>query len=36
MKNRLLDFKLGIRDCLPTIFGYWSIGFAAGAIGSIS
>ncbi|ECF2367412.1 hypothetical protein E1890_22705 [Salmonella enterica subsp. enterica serovar Mountpleasant] len=36
MKHRLLDFKLGIRDCLPTIFGYWSIGFAAGAIGSIS
>ncbi|EAN0780982.1 AzlC family ABC transporter permease [Salmonella enterica] len=36
MKNNLLHFKSGINDCLPTIFGYWSIGFAAGAIGSIS
>ncbi|EBE9068003.1 branched-chain amino acid ABC transporter permease, partial [Salmonella enterica] len=36
MRNNLLHFKSGINDCLPTIFGYWSIGFAAGAIGSIS
>lgn len=36
MNDHFLNFKTGIKDCLPTIFGYWSIGFAAGAIGSIS
>ncbi|MDO7907387.1 AzlC family ABC transporter permease [Paenibacillus sp. JX-17] len=25
-------FRQGIRDCLPTILGYWSIGLAAGVV----
>lgn len=29
-------FRAGIVACLPTIPGYWSIGFAAGAIGSLA
>ena len=31
-----LEFRAGIIACLPTIPGYWSIGFAAGAIGTLS
>lgn len=31
-----VEFKAGIIACLPTIPGYWSIGFAAGAIGTLS
>ena len=30
------EFKAGVVACLPTIPGYWSIGFAAGAIGTLS
>lgn len=30
------SFRAGIRACLPTILGYWSIGFAAGSIGALS
>lgn len=30
------EFRAGISACLPTIPGYWSIGFAAGAIGTLS
>lgn len=30
------EFRAGITACLPTIPGYWSIGFAAGAIGTLS
>lgn len=29
-------FKAGVIACLPTILGYWSIGFASGAIGTVS
>lgn len=29
-------FRAGVVACLPTIPGYWSIGFAAGAIGTLS
>lgn len=29
-------FRGGVAACLPTIPGYWSIGFAAGAIGTLS
>ena len=31
-----LEFRAGIIACLPTIPGYWSIGFAAGAIGTLA
>ncbi|PKH26619.1 branched-chain amino acid permease [Enterobacterales bacterium CwR94] len=30
------QFREGAIACLPTIAGYWSIGFAAGAIGTLS
>lgn len=30
------QFRAGIIACLPTIPGYWSIGFAAGAIGTLA
>ncbi|KQT62257.1 MULTISPECIES: AzlC family ABC transporter permease [unclassified Aureimonas] len=30
------SFKSGVVACGPTILGYWSIGFAAGAIGSVA
>ncbi|WP_393969790.1 AzlC family ABC transporter permease [Kluyvera intermedia] len=30
------QFRGGIMACLPTIPGYWSIGFAAGAIGTLA
>ncbi|HGH3373587.1 TPA: AzlC family ABC transporter permease [Kluyvera cryocrescens] len=30
------EFRAGIMACLPTIPGYWSIGFAAGAIGTLA
>ena len=29
-------FKAGVVACLPTILGYWSIGFASGAIGKVA
>lgn len=29
-----LTFWGGVRDCIPTLFGYWSIGFAAGVVGA--
>lgn len=29
-------FRAGFRACMPTILGYWSIGFAAGSIGALS
>jgi 4-azaleucine resistance transporter AzlC len=29
-------FRAGAKACLPTILGYWSIGFAAGSIGALS
>jgi predicted branched-subunit amino acid permease len=36
-KNEVMaQFRAGIIACLPTIPGYWSIGFAAGAIGTLS
>jgi len=28
-----LTFWGGVRDCIPTLLGYWSIGFAAGVVG---
>lgn len=35
--NTLDDsFRDGVRACVPTILGYWSIGFAAGSIGALS
>ena len=30
------QFRAGVAACFPTIPGYWSIGFAAGAIGTLS
>ena len=30
------QFRAGVVACFPTIPGYWSIGFAAGAIGTLS
>lgn len=30
------SFLSGARACLPTVLGYWSIGFAAGGIGALS
>lgn len=30
------SFFNGIKACIPTMLGYWSIGFAAGSIGSLS
>lgn len=32
----MTQFRAGVIACLPTIPGYWSIGFAAGAIGTLS
>jgi 4-azaleucine resistance transporter AzlC len=29
-----LTFWGGVRDCIPTLLGYWSIGFAAGVVGA--
>lgn len=29
-----LTFWGGVRDCVPTLLGYWSIGFAAGVVGA--
>jgi 4-azaleucine resistance transporter AzlC len=29
-------FRAGFLACLPTVLGYWSIGFAAGGIGTLS
>jgi len=29
-----LTFRGGVRDCIPTLLGYWSIGFAAGVVGA--
>lgn len=34
--NGLTQFRAGVIACLPTVPGYWSIGFAAGAIGTLS
>ncbi len=25
-------FLQGVKDCVPTLLGYWSIGFAAGVV----
>ncbi|MBS0849323.1 AzlC family ABC transporter permease [Citrobacter sp. JGM124] len=30
------QFRAGVIACLPTVTGYWSIGFAAGAMGTLS
>ncbi|MDR5653169.1 AzlC family ABC transporter permease [Ruixingdingia sedimenti] len=30
------QFRQGVIACLPTILGYWSIGFASGAIGAVA
>lgn len=30
------SFRAGAKACLPTVLGYWSIGFAAGSIGALS
>ena len=30
------SFLQGVRDCLPTLFGYISIGFAFGVVGVAS
>ncbi len=35
-KEEHRQFISGVIACLPTIPGYWSIGFAAGAIGTLS
>jgi 4-azaleucine resistance transporter AzlC len=35
-RDAVAAFRAGISACLPTIPGYWSIGFAAGAIGTLS
>jgi predicted branched-subunit amino acid permease len=32
----LTQFHAGVIACLPTVPGYWSIGFAAGAIGTLA
>ena len=34
MSNHYSHFRDGIKACLPTILGYWSIGFSAGVIGA--
>ena len=31
--DETLTFWGGVRDCVPTLLGYWSIGFAAGVVG---
>jgi len=31
----LIDFRAGIMACVPTLLGYWAIGFACGAIGRV-
>jgi len=33
--NSWLEFRLGLIACLPTLLGYWAIGFACGAIGRV-
>jgi len=30
------DFRAGMVACVPTLLGYWAIGFACGAIGNVS
>lgn len=35
-QNSSAGFKAGFIACLPTVAGYWSIGFAAGSVGSLS
>lgn len=34
--NNFALFKLGVIACLPTLLGYWAVGFACGAIGAVS
>ncbi|EJF88727.1 AzlC family ABC transporter permease [Bartonella tamiae] len=34
--NHFTLFKKGIFACIPTLLGYWAVGFACGAIGSVS
>ena len=29
-------FRQGVIACIPTLLGYWAIGFACGAIGAVS
>lgn len=39
MRNSLeagASFLDGVKACLPTVLGYWSIGFAAGGIGALA
>ncbi len=35
-KNHWRLFKQGVVACIPTLLGYWAIGFACGAIGAVS
>lgn len=34
--STIRQFRAGVIACIPTLFGYWAIGFACGAIGRIS
>ncbi|MGF7047812.1 putative branched-subunit amino acid permease [Paenibacillus sp. DS2015] len=34
--NSLDSFLQGVKDCVPTLLGYLSIGFAAGVVGNTS
>lgn len=36
IEEEVLSFKAGVKDCIPTLLGYISIGFAAGMIGVAS
>ncbi|RCL01945.1 MAG: Azaleucine resistance protein AzlC [Candidatus Tokpelaia sp. JSC188] len=34
--GRMMQFRQGFIACVPTLLGYWAIGFACGAIGKVS
>jgi len=36
LQNRIKLFWQGVYACIPTLLGYWAVGFACGAIGRVS
>lgn len=34
--ERMKQFRQGVVACIPTLLGYWAVGFACGAIGRVS
>jgi len=34
--DRMAQFRQGFIACVPTLLGYWAVGFACGAIGKVS